>query len=868
MDEFDDVFNPSVVCKLNPNSVCPVIVVVTYRSPNIQDKESENLNTLIDTLSEKFMNSKLIIVGDFNFPEINWTLDSCSGGISRPPRKFLNTVQNNRLFQNITEFTHFRVLQNPTLIDLVLTNQEETLSHVVFDPPLGMSHHATIKFHINYEDDIVPDNKSHSVKKFLVSKGNYEGLRQNLKAVDFSFIQTNSVEDSWKNIKKIILDSMHANIPYKNCSLKQGRKQTPVPQSILEKIRIKRRCYKIFKQYRTEDNYKAYAKARNQVRWNSRKLVKLREKELAKDAKLNPKRFFQYVSNRTKPKESVANLKYEGGLTSSDIEKADVLNKFFASVFTTETEEPIPPISHHNVTPTCDVTVTVKQMEKALRELNPAKSPGPDEIHPKVLHEACSELAEPLKLLFDRTLVEGKLPLDWKKAEVKPIFKKGDRSNPGNYRPVSLTSLVCKLFEGFIRDSLCDHLTSHSLLSEAQFGFTKGRSCVTQLLATTKDWIVSLDEGCPVDALYLDFRKAFDTVPHTRLLTKLKSYGIGGNLLNWVTDFLSGRSQFVNINNSTSGQINVTSGVPQGSVIGPTLFIYFINDLPSRVNCPIKIFADDTKIYLNINSDESRNILQKNLDALIEWTNEWLLKFNDDKCHVVHIGKNNPCYQYHIHNKDVTTKLSISIAEKDLGVTIDPLLDFENHINQIVKKANRISGLVTHVIHNRVKEIMVPLFKALVRPIIEYAAPVWSPRLKKHIELLESVQRKFTKKIIGLQDLEYPDRLRDLRLPSLTYRRLRGDLIEVYKIFNNFYDSITTGNLLTSLHVGVTRGHKFKLTKVTTKSSSLQHFFSNRIINHWNSLPIAAVEASTVNTFKNHIDKFFRPIIYSTNIES
>ena len=246
-----------------------------------------------------------------------------------------------------------------------------------------------------------------------------------------------------------------------------------------------------------------------------------------------------------------------------------------------------------------------------------------------------NELAYPMKLLFDKTMSSGKIPQQWKFAEVRPIFKKGIKNTAGNNRPVSLTPIVCKLFEGFIRDSLSKHFHDNDLLSVDQYGFTSGRSCVTQLLTTVNDWMRDLDEGKPVDAVYLDLKKAFDTVPHKRLVNKLRGYGVEGKLLLWIQDFLSNRSQYVNVNGNISEQVSVTSGVPQGSVLGPILFIYYINDLPDLVDCRTKIFADDTKAYSTIMSIDDRDLLQTNINRLVNWTDTWLLKFNSEKCKVL-----------------------------------------------------------------------------------------------------------------------------------------------------------------------------------------------------------------------------------------
>ena len=452
-------------------------------------------------------------------------------------------------------------------------------------------------------------------------------------------------------------------------------------------------------------------------------------------------------------------------------------------------------------------------MLEALQSLKTSKSPGPDEMHPLIIKELASEISYPLKKLFDKSIAEGKIPNKWKLAEVKPLFKKGKKTDPGNYRPVSLTSIICKVFEKFIKDEIYNHLITNNLLSSNQFGFCSGRSCVTQLLATLSSWMESLDNTIPVDAIYLDFSKAFDTVPHKRLLSKLKSYGISGNIFNWIEDFLTNREQFVSINDTKSSKLKVTSGVPQGSVLGPTLFIYYINDLPEVTDINTKIFADDTKVFNEINSSSDYHDLQKAIDNMFMWTEEWLLKFNKNKCKVLHLGKNNLHHEYFIGDKDNKIKITETVSEKDLGVYIDPLLTFDSHISEVVKKARKLCNLIMRTISLKSSEIMLPLYKTLIRPIIEYANSVWYPYKRKHIDMIENVQRQFTRSMIGLKDYDYEERLVMLKLPSLEFKRVRGDLIETFKIIHKIYDPLTTKSLVREVpsESSITRSNNFKL---------------------------------------------------------
>ena len=554
-------------------------------------------------------------------------------------------------------------------------------------------------------------------------------------------------------------------------------------------------------------------------------------------------------------------------MTETDLEKANILNSFFASVFVHEDDKPTPSFKTNYTSTLNNINITTEDMLKRLNQLKVTKSSGPDGIHPKILFENSDQLAYPFKLLFDLTLSSGKIPKKWKTAEVKPIFKKGDKHIAGNYRPVSLTSIICKIFETFIRDALCSHLTTNNLLSPFQYGFCKGRSCVTQLLATLSDWLKCLDINIPVDAIYLDFQKAFDTVPHKRLLSKLSGYGIVNNVLNWIEDFLSDRTQYVTVNNYSSPKVPVSSGVPQGSVLGPSLFVYFINDLPNFCETLLHIFADDTKVYQSITSHNDCCKLQETIHALNDWSDKWLIKFNINKCKVLHLGHNNPQFNYTMRDGENQITLDKTICEKDLGVNIDNKLTFNKHIITQVKKARGTAGVINRSIINKIPKVMLPLYKSMVRSNLEYANVVWSPYTKKNINLIENVQRQYTRKIFGLKNLPYEERLKALRLPSLTYRRLRGDLIEMYKIIHNIYDPITKSCLFSMVpDSSITRkNNSLNITKVRTHKNPFKYFFSNRINCIWNYLPNHIVNANNLNIFKNKIDAHYRAIMYKIN---
>lgn len=856
-----ETFNPSIVLEI-VGSISKTLVILAYRSPHASPEENDSLNQMItDIVDTVKKDNTCLLVGDFNYPSIDWESETCSNLPEHPAYKFLDTIQDCFLIQSVKEPTHFRGLQQANILDLVLSVGVDDELDISYLPPLGKSHHCILSFSFPFVQSVptLGDKKS-----FLMNKGNYQGMRDSLRELDWSaLLNEMSVEEAWTFIENKLHDMKESFIPCRRIENLTTKPNNIVSQSVLDKIRAKRKAFKMYKKYKTQANYKAYTKARNQVKWALKHSVKDKELHLVSNIKSNPKAFYSYVSSRSKPKEGVSNLtKSDGSLTNTDREKAEILNSFFSSVFTKEDTTNVPSFPLRTDATLTDIVISEETIRKELNKLNVSKSCGPDGIHPRLLRELSNELALPLKILFEKTMAEGKLPHGWKRAEVKPIFKKGEKTKPGNYRPVSLTSIICKVFESIVRDALNNHLAEHDLLSKNQYGFTAGRSCVTQLLSTLYDCMKHLDGGDPVDAVYLDLQKAFDKVPHARLLVKLKGYGINGKVLSWIENFLSDRSQFVTVGAESSVDVPVTSGVPQGSVLGPTLFVYFINDMPDILDCMVKIFADDTKLYSPVHTADLRTKLQKNIDELLAWTDQWQILFNADKCKVIHFGKDNPCHEYTMNGN----VLESTDVEKDLGVHVDKNLSFEHHMTETVKKANRVLGMISRFIEHKDSSIMIPLFKALVRPILEYGNTVWCPFLRKHCDLIEKVQRRFTKRIIGMNDMEYEDRLKALKLPSMEFRRLRGDMIETFKILRGFYDTNTTKTLY-ELNDLPTRGHDFKLSKRPFSLTIFEHFFSNRIVNNWNSLPHPIVLSGTINSFKRALDEHWAEKMYCTNFK-
>ena len=401
-----------------------------------------------------------------------------------------------------------------------------------------------------------------------------------------------------------------------------------------------------------------------------------------------------------------------------------------------------------------------------------------------------------------------------------------------------------------------EHLDKYNLSSQ-QHGFRSNRSCLTQLLEYFLEVHDMLDEPGTkgVDAIYLDCKKAFDTVPHKRLMAKLEAYGISGKILRWIKSFLTDRSQKVCIKGVLSDSLPVLSGVPQGSVIGPLLFLIYINDLLDKVRSNGKLFADDSKIYRIIKDMEDRDRLQEDIMKLQEWSQKWLLEFNESKCKVMHISvrNTNPRYDYYMNG----LKLQETNMEKDLGVFVTPNWKSSAHVAKVAARANSMVGRIRHAFTYMNKEIFLKVYPSMVRTHMEYAVQAWSPQLQKDIKILENVQRRATRIVPELYGLSYDQRLMELSLTSLCRRRLRGDMIEVYKIVHGFdnLDRAKFFKFKREVHSYNTMGHNFHIVGKFPRRTLRKGFFDIRVIEGWNRLPSKVVNCQSIGSFKRAYDK-------------
>ena len=374
-------------------------------------------------------------------------------------------------------------------------------------------------------------------------------------------------------------------------------------------------------------------------------------------------------------------------------------------------------------------------------------------------------------------MMEGTLPMDWKSTNVSPIFKKGRKNCPSNYRPINVASVVGKIMEGIIKDEILNHLHKHNIIQDSQHGFLPRRSCSTNLVDYLNIVTKTLDRGASFDVILVDFAKAFDKVPFDGMLAKAKAHGIDGELLLWLHDWTKNRRQRVVINGTESTWIDVLSSVVQGSVLGPILFLIYINDLDAEIlsadgSIYISKYADDTKLGREIVDDTDSIKLQNGLNKLVQWCQDWGMSLHPDKCVVIHFGSKNPQNTYYIDGSQVQP----ADVVRDLGLYVSNNCKPSAHVDKITKKAHGVLFQIRHNIIVRDALTIKALYLSFVRPLLESAAPAWNPHNRADVEAIEKVQKRALRMISNLGNMNYEEKLKTLGIQSLEDRRLRGDL--------------------------------------------------------------------------------------------
>lgn len=773
----------------------------------------------------------VVLVGDINIPGVDWV--SYSTNVARY-QAFIDYLISHGFAQFVNEPTRF----NPdNILDLVFCNNMQLLSGVHTDANFGCSDHCSVVF-----DIAIPFRSAARVSLFRNFRRADPRLDHMLALTDWDAAlfagannSGNAVEGMWTAFSSVLNDGIERFVPLgRRC---EGWR---LPLHI---VRLNNWRISAWKQWRREFDYFAEINFHRLTDLLNCALFKHfagKEREVLRSGNIGA--MFRYCRSKLGPRRPIPVLKVGDRVLHTDDEKAAAFSSQFLANFqpsTDASEHILPSFVKSNFS---HVNFDVLSVYYALRALKPSFSRGCDGI-PSYFYKHYSVcVAYPLSIIFDFSFNFAIVPRDWKDAIVVPIYKgKGGDSDPGNYRDISLTPAPARLMEAIINRCLLSYLLNNDLISRAQYGFLPNRSTVSQLLSVSNFIVNCVDDKRWVDVVYLDLRKAFTSVSHSKLLLKLRSIGVCGKLLSWLCNFLSGRRQRVIVNGKLSGWENVISGVPQGSCLGPTLFIIYINDLCKFVDDSImfKFYADDLKLYMcyDVSCLDMSRSLQNAITNVFEYGRMWDLNVNFAKCEIIHYGFSNPKCQYSIGNH----LISVSDPVRDLGVYFSSDLKFSFHCQTIVASAFRIAFAILRSFVVKDANFLCKMYTTFVRPRLEYATVIFNPYLAKDIRSIEYVQRRFTKCIPQLANLPYLDRCARLGLHSLQFRRLVFDLVFVYKLCNgltclNPHDLFVFQSSRQGGRVA-TRGHPLKIYRQRASRNCKLYHFCNRIVEPWNSLP-------------------------------
>ena len=588
-------------------------VICFYRPPGMNDTDLQYFSDAVKCFQKlTSTHEETVIVGDFNLPKIDW---ECYCSPDTPIYNvFMNFINNYGFYQHVFEPT-----RDNNILDLVLSTSDSFISELEVSAPFSTSDHNTVTFCTN----VLYSNELLSVEMYYdFLTADYAGLKAYLSEVKWNDIfqycfSINACCDAFYNI---LCDGIERFVSKRVSKDSADYKTKRYPRYIMKLVSSKRFLWRKWKRFKNQNDLNLYNETAENCRTAIKKFHAAQELKLIRKNNLGS--FYRFINRKLHSKNSqdIFLKKCDGSLTNNPKEKAELFNNYFSSVFTVD-DGCLPEFVDRvdESTRLFDVDFTPEIVFKVLHKLKPSTSHGPDGIPNLLLKNLARELSVPLCHLFDFSFKSQKLPDCWKLATVTPIFKQGETSNPNNYRPISLTSNCCKAMERIINDSLLKYLMHNSLITAHQHAFMKSRSTCGNILECLEDWVMNLESKRITDVVYIDFKKAFDTVCHAKLVLKLRAYGISGNVIGWITSFLCGRSQCVKIGSALSSYISILSGVPQGSVLGPILFLLYINDVVecfNNLSVCTKLFADDLKLYSSYSAMSTSFDLQQALDSV------------------------------------------------------------------------------------------------------------------------------------------------------------------------------------------------------------------------------------------------------------
>lgn len=824
-----------------PHSNTVIHINVVYFPPNSPRCLYDEYFDFYDAMVNKYKFNRLLILGDFNLPEIKGIHNNFlfSSLIAKGLYNFMSMF-------NLVSYNNV-LNSNNTTLDLVISNIASVSVCQCDNPilPLDNYHPALI---VNLHLSQTNENKTkHHLKLcnksyYCYKEANFFDLYTKLRCCDWSSLYSvKNIETAVDEFYRLVYNIFDQCIPKKDSIIK-SKYPCWFTKEIICSIKLKNKAAKKRKFSRYHDNL--FKELRRSIKLN----ISVAHKEYLRHVEgcinVDSKQFWNYIKSKRTSSYDLNNieLQYNNNVVPREA-VPDAFAEFFKSVFNVQPVIVNPPMFSSSNSTNRTILFTVPEVLAVIKQLKSKKSSGPDGI-PGYVVKGCSEvLAEPLCYLFNLSLSCCVFPQKWKEAKVVPIFKSGKKENVENYRPISLLNAFAKVFESLLYKYI--YFSIRSKLSPQQHGFIPQRSTVSNLMEFVYDVSSELDVGGRVDVVYTDFSKAFDKVDHSILIKKLLTFDLSEDFVCFLDSYLRNRSQFVVISNSKSKPYCSTSGVPQGSNLGPLLFLIFINDLPAMMSdSKCLLYADDLKLYRMINSDRDVVLLQSSINLLALWCAENKLHLNIKKCFVIAYSRKKGMVP-HRYLIDGVPLQNVTFIQ-DLGVMFDSFLKFDIHITSIINKSLKMLGFIIRNTKSFTSiESITRLYFSFVRSRLEYCAPIWDPYVHYHISSIETIQNRFLRylyfkrfNVFCPRDLS-TDVLRGLfSFESLTSRRVKSNIMLVFKVLHNLIDSYY---LLDKIKLHVPRSNLrssivFYLPRsVTVQFYHLSLFNALRLLNQFNT---------------------------------
>lgn len=758
-----------------------LILNCVYIPPAQPVSTYEEYCSSVEEIASFSPSSSLILAGDFNIPSYDINISERTAN-DRNKRELLENLAE---FYSLDQINHIRNFGRVTL-DLVFSSIKFVSVYIAEEHLVQADpHHPPLAFSLPVVGRPLP------ARYFTcpnLRKCNLQDASDLLSTVDFSFIHDQcNIQESFRRTIALLGDICV------NCSPLKRIGTSPFPKwfsrELINLVIQKKLAHKRYKQTFQPTDYAHFCQLRDACKGLSRTCYENYLNHVEGSIPHNPNSFWSFVRSSGESPSVPSIVTLNGRPSKDQQERADMFSDFFSSVFSQPVVQS-PSFEFNSSSSLAMVSFSETEVLSTIRRLDIKKGAGPDNIPPSFLQYCSGMLAQPLSNLFNLSIQHGRFPEILKMGHIIPILKSGNPTQVENYRPITILSAVGKLFEMLVLSRLKPFLKP--LISPSQHGFTSSKSTVTNLLVFEEYILAAMTSGRQVDVAFVDFAKAFDKVDHSILIAKLKAYGIHGTLLSWLSDYLLDRSLRVKLPGSFSREFRQISGVPQGSLLGPHLFIAFINDISSILSTESLLFADDVKIFKMISSQEDFALLQSNIYSVMDWCTTNNMKLNFSKCAVMTFGRLRDLrfFQYTLDGRPINRVFTI----KDLGVTFSTDLSFNDHVQDLCKRANRMLGFINRSTRGMTRmAVFKTLYSSFVRQLLEYASPVWSPYQLGLIENLETIQRRFLRLMGIRQGLQYGDvplaeLQAELRLPNLQLRREVADVLLLFKLVNGLLD--------------------------------------------------------------------------------